>query len=548
MKNLKLLLIMSLLIVLLAVLRSADCFAYSMDFLNVGFQHITGTDTQTVKTTIFTSSNTKFGRAQFWKITTEFMAVFFGLSTLLIGTLIIFENRSPSRTVAWLLVLLAFPVLGFILYILIGQKPRKRKKVKDHLQADDLLQLKSVLDNQLKMLDGPEHSIDKNIYAKKRLVNLILNNFEEPFTVHNKSRVLTNGKETFDAICKSIKKAKHHIHLEYYMIRPDRIGQKIRDLLIDKAKEGVMVRFLYDAVGSRGLDKKYLEPLIRAKVELGVFLPVKLPKLPFFHSKINYRNHRKILIADGKTGYVGGLNIGDEYLSQGELGFWRDTHLEIQGEAVAYLQRIFLLDWHFATGNSFVSPQYFPVHEQQGYQPIQIASGGPDTGRASIQQVYFATITSAQERIYITTPYFVPDESIIMALKTAALSGIDVRLVFPAIPDKRLVYWASMSYIHEVLEAGVKVYLYRKGFIHSKILLVDGVVASVGTANMDMRSFALNFEANALIYDKEVVSRLEKDFYTDISYSQQITYEDFVKKPLWSKFKESGARILSPML
>ena len=544
MKNLKIYLIMGLLIFLAALIKSSDVFASSIDIISSGYQHITGTDTQN-ETTILTSSYYKFGRAQYWKMTTEFIAVFFGLSTLLIGTLIVFENRSPSRTVAWLLVLLAFPVLGFILYIFIGQKPRKRKKVKDHLQADDLLQLKSVLDKQLKMLDGPEHSMDRNIYAKKRLVNLILNNFEEPFTVHNESRVLTNGKETFEAICNSIKKAEHHVHLEYYMIRPDRIGHEIRNLLIDKAKEGVMVRLLYDAVGSRGLDRSFLEPLTRAKVELGVFLPVKLP---FFHSKINYRNHRKILIADGKTGYVGGLNIGDEYLSQGELGFWRDTHLEIKGEAVAYLQRIFLLDWHFATANSFVSPQYFPVHEQQGNQPIQIASGGPDSERASIQQVYFATITSAQEKIYITTPYFVPDESIIMALKTAALSGIDVRLVFPATPDKRLVYWASMSYIKEVLEAGVKVYLYRKGFIHAKILLVDGVVASVGTANMDMRSFALNFEVNALIYDREVVSRLEKDFYADISCSHPITYEDFMKKSLWSKFKESGARILSPML
>ncbi|ACV62128.1 phospholipase D/Transphosphatidylase [Desulfofarcimen acetoxidans DSM 771] len=541
MRNLKLLLVACLLVLFLTLLET-NGFAYSVSILNTGYHYIADTN-QTVN--LFMPNYTKFGKAQYWKLATELVAVFFGLSNLLIAILIVFENRSSSRTVAWLLVLLAFPILGFVLYILIGQKPRKRKKVKDHLQADDLLQLKSLLDKQLKMLDGPEHAIDKNIYAKKRLVNLILNNFEEPFTIHNTSQVLTNGQETFDAICESINKAEHHVHLEYYTIRPDRIGHKIRDLLIEKAKAGVMVRLLYDAVGSRSLNRKFLEPLWRAKAEVGVFLPVKLP---FFHSKMNYRNHRKILVVDGRTGYVGGLNIGDEYLSKGELGFWRDTHLEIKGEAVAFLQRIFLLDWHFATGNSIVSPQYFPVQKFQANQPIQIASGGPDSERASIQQVYFATISSAQEKIFITTPYFVPDESIITALKTAALSGIDVRLVFPAIPDKRLVHWASMSYIKEVLEAGVKVYLYQKGFIHAKILLVDGVVASVGTANMDMRSFALNFEVNALIYDREVVSRLEKDFIADISCSRLVTYEQFLNKPLWSKFKESGARILSPML
>ncbi|WP_082788983.1 cardiolipin synthase [Desulfolucanica intricata] len=545
MRNSKQFLFVVIFLFILLALEYQYGFAYNLNSSSENSLLVTQSETGSGYTAAQTTAATKSDKAGFWKLVSEIIVVFFGLSIFLIGILIILENRSPARSIAWLVVLLAFPVLGFILYIFIGRKPRKRKKVRHHLQADEVLLLKTVLDNQLKMLEGPEHSIDRNIYAKKKLVNLILNNSQEPFTINNKSKVLTNGEETFSAIIEAISKAEHHIHLEYYIIQPDNIGYKIQELLIKKAREGVRVRILYDSVGSRKLNKAFLEPLKSAGVECAAFLPVKFP---LFHSSINYRNHRKILIVDGKIGFVGGLNIGDDYLSKGQLGFWRDTHLQIKGEAVSFLQRIFLLDWHFATENKFVSPRYFPEHEWYGYQPIQIASSGPDSNWASIQQVYFTTITSARESIYITTPYFVPDESILMALKTAALSGIDVSIIFPAKPDKRIVYWASMSYIQEVLEAGVKVFLYEKGFVHAKILLVDGVVASVGTANMDMRSFNLNFEVNALIYDQAVVKRLENDFAADILDSRQITYEEFLNRSLWTKFKESGARLLSPML
>lgn len=481
----------------------------------------------------------------FWRVVAEIITVIFGLSTILIAILIMLENRNPSRTVAWLLILLAFPVLGFILYILFGQNLRKKRKVRRHFRDSDVLELDSVIRNQLKMLQEPEYKLHQNINSHKRLINLVLNNSSAPFTINNRARVLTNGQETFAAILDSISKAKDHLHLEYYIVKPDNIGRKIQQLLIKKARQGVEVRLLYDGVGGRKLKADYLNPLKDAGAEIAVYLPVKFP---FFQSRINYRNHRKIVVVDGMVGYVGGLNIGDEYLGQGKLGFWRDTHMKLEGEAVYFLQRIFLHDWHFATKKKLTSSKYFPELPQYGSLPVQIATSGPDTEWASILQSHFAVIVSARERIYITSPYFVPDESILMALKTAALSGVDVKLILPSIPDYRIVFWASMSYLPEVIEAGVKVYLYQKGFMHAKVLLVDGVVASVGTTNMDMRSFNLNFEVNALIYDKNIVKRLEEDFYKDLEDSRLVTYEECMNKGFWTRFKESSARLLSPIL
>ncbi len=481
----------------------------------------------------------------FWKIVAEIITIIFGLSTILIAVLMVMENRNPSRTIAWLLVLLLFPVIGFILYILVGRNMRKKRKVRRHLQDSDVLELDTVIQNQLKMLQEPEYKVHESIYSHKRLVNLVLNNSDAPFTVNNKSWVLTNGTETFAAIIDSISRARKHLHLEYYIIKPDNIGRKIQQLLIEKARQGVEVRLLYDAVGGRKLKKDYLDPLIQAGAEVAPYLPVKFP---FLRSRINYRNHRKIIIVDGTVGFVGGLNIGDEYLGHGKLGFWRDTHMKLEGEAVYCLQRIFLHDWHFATKQKVMSPRYFPPVPYYGSQPIQITTSGPDSEWASILQSHFAAIVSARKTVHIASPYFVPDESILMALKTAALSGVDVKLILPCKPDHKVVFWASMSYIQEILEAGVKVYQYQKGFMHAKVLLVDGVVASVGTTNMDLRSFNLNFEVNALIYDQEIVSKLEDDFNQDINDSKFIDYEEWTKRGYWTRFKESSARLLSPVL
>lgn len=465
---------------------------------------------------------------------------------VLISIVIFFENREPSKTAAWLLILIALPIVGFVFYIYFGQNFRKKRifKKKDIIDEKDLDRM---IEFQFNKVQDANAFYDQDIYKQKKLISLLLKNSKSPFTINNHSQVLTNGRETFKAIFKAIHCAKHHIHVEYYIIKNDKIGNIMRKLLILKAHQGVKVRFIYDGLGSRKLSKKYLKSLKDAGIEISPFLPVKLPIL---NSKLNFRNHRKIVVVDGKTGFIGGLNVGDEYwVGSDKLGFWRDTHFKIKGEAVYILQYIFLMDWYYTTGKKIDDYKYFfPDHIFYGEQLIQIAASGPDHPWEGIQQAYFTSIATAQDKIYIESPYFIPDESLLMALKTSAISGVDVRIILPDKPDHKTVFWASRSYVEELLSAGVRVYFYNKGFIHAKILLVDGIVASVGTANMDIRSFRLNFEVNALIYNKETVARLERDFYQDIEDSTEVVLKDFSNRSIFEKIKESFTRLLSPIL
>ncbi|GAB7387232.1 cardiolipin synthase [Bacillaceae bacterium] len=474
----------------------------------------------------------------------EVLGWLFTLSSILIGIVIVLENRNPTKTLAWLIVLTFLPGLGFILYIFLGRNYRKRRRFRDK-ESVDMSETGWAVERQMNLLNG--HFISEEARAKRRLIRLLVNNANSPFTLNNRAKILTNGDETFAEILVALSSAKHHIHMEYYILKDDEIGRKIQRILIEKVKQGVEVRVIYDAVGSWRLGKAYVRQLREAGVQIQAFHPVAFPLL---NRKVNYRNHRKIVVVDGKIGFLGGLNVGDEYLGKSKrFGFWRDTHLKLEGDAVYMLQTIFLYDWHFVCGEkAYFDPVYFPAHDDYGNLLIQIAASGPDSDWESIMQAYFSAIASAEERIYITSPYFVPDDSITMALKTAALSGIDVRLLLPARPDHYLVYWATMSYLEDLLEAGVRVYLYEKGFIHAKILLVDGILASIGTANMDLRSFHLNFEVNALIYDRQAVARLEKDFFDDLQESRELVYEEYINRPLLRKLKESGARLLSPML
>lgn len=375
----------------------------------------------------------------------------------------------------------------------------------------------------------------------------MVNVSQSPFTLRNRSKILTNGDETFRQMIQDMSEAKHHIHFQFYIIRHDTTGQQFKQVLIDKAREGVKVRVIYDGVGSVRLDKRYITELKEAGVEVVTFFPVILP---FLNNKLNYRNHRKIVIIDGKIGFVGGLNIGDEYLGKDtRYGFWRDSHVRLEGESVYLLQNIFLKDWFFVTEENIEGDSYYPsLIEEPGEELIQIASSGPDSDWESIWQMYFSIIATAQEKIYITSPYFVPDDSISMALKTAALSGLDVRILLPSRPDHQTVFWASRSYFQELLEAGVRFYLYQPGFVHAKILLVDGVVASIGTANMDIRSFQHNFEVNAIIYNSNSVYKLEEDFINDLMDSKELTLKEYKRRPWHHRILESVARLLSPLL
>jgi cardiolipin synthase len=285
--------------------------------------------------------------------------------------------------------------------------------------------------------------------------------------------------------------------------------------------------------------------LKRAGAEVYCFLP---PLIAFFDKRLNYRNHRKIVVVDGKLGFLGGINIGDEYLGRDpQLGYWRDTHLQLQGDSVYYLQQTFLNDWEFVSGQRLSDGLLFPEHSIGSGTPVQILPSGPDVHFDAIFELAFSAIAAAKQRIWITTPYFIPDRSIQIGLKTAALSGVDVRIIFPGVPDSRIVHLATLSYVKELLQAGVKFYQYQNGFMHAKMLIVDELIASAGTANMDMRSFFANFEINAVFFDKKTIGRLGRDFQQDIRNSKEIVAERFELRSRWQKGKEVVARLLSPL-
>ncbi|MEH7442827.1 cardiolipin synthase [Bacillus sp. JJ1122] len=472
-----------------------------------------------------------------------YISIFMTLTVIFISFVIFLENRHPSQTLTWLIVLGGFPLVGFIFYLLFGRNYRKEKmfRKKYFLDKQTFLKIEGEAEraNEMRMQEMEEDH--------RRLFTLAQKLGNSPISFSTSTKVLTNGDETFSSILEHLKKATHHIHMEYYIVRHDQIGEEIKEVLIEKAKQGVNVRFLYDSVGSWQLSKKYVKDLIDAGVEMVEFGPVRLP---FLNSKFNFRNHRKIIVIDGSIGFVGGLNIGDEYLGRDKgFGFWRDTHMIVSGEAVRSLQLIFLQDWFYMTNNSLLTPEYLsPTLERNTHGGVQLIAGGPDNEWSVIKNIFFSMISSADKSVWIASPYFIPDEDIFSAIKVAALSGLDVRLLVPQRPDKRIVFFASRSYFPELLEAGVKIYEYNKGFMHSKIVIVDGQLASIGTSNMDMRSFHLNFEVNAFLYKTSSTEKLVKEYENDLVDSNEIELDDFNKRHIGYRLLESTSRLLSPML
>ncbi len=472
------------------------------------------------------------------------LSVLVTLSVIFIGFVIFLENRRhPTQTITWLVVLGSFPLVGFIFYLLFGRNYRKEKmfRKKYFLDKQAFLTVEGEEDprNDEKLSLMGEH--------QGKLFNLAQKLGNSPISFDTATKILTNGEETFQHIIEQLKKARHHIHMEYYIVRHDRIGQEIKNLLIEKAHQGVKVRFLYDAVGSWQLSKSYINELKNEGIEMVTFGPVKLP---FLNNKFNFRNHRKMIIIDGNIGFVGGLNIGDEYLGRNkQIGFWRDTHLMLRGEAVRTLQLIFLQDWYYMTSHSFLTAEYLsPQINDESHGGVQLIAGGPDNEWSVIKNIFFSMIASAEKSVWIASPYFIPDEDIFSAIKVAALSGIDVRLLVPNKPDKRIVFHASRSYFPELLDAGVKVYEYERGFMHSKIVIVDYELASIGTSNMDMRSFHLNFEVNAFLFRTNSTQKLVEEYLNDLEFSKQLDKATFDDRHLGFKVLESTARLLSPLL
>ena len=468
--------------------------------------------------------------------TVAFDIIYFGA---IIGTItvIILDNRNPVKTMAWILVLMFLPVVGLVFYFFFGRSQR-RVRVIGKKSYNRLLKKPMA-----EYLAQDSCALPAN-YG--RLISLFRNtNQAFPFD-GNRVEVYTRGLSMIQSLLRELQKATRHIHMEFYIFEDDAVGRMVRDVLMEKAKQGVEVRVIYDDVGCWHVPNRFYEQMREAGVEVRSFLKVRFP---LFTSNVNYRNHRKILVVDGRVGFTGGINIAQRYVTGTKLGPWRDTHLRLEGEAVGMLQIVFITDWFFVTKKLLADyDKYLPKTHVRDETMIQIVTSGPDSDWASIMQAFFSAISHAQHHIYISSPYFLPNEAILTAVKVASLSGIDVRIMIPSRSDSKIVYWASRSYIGELIEANVKVYLYRKGFNHSKLIMIDGRFASVGTANMDIRSFEDNFEVSAILYDRAITESLEADFLRDLERSRLVTREYWESRPLLHNMYEAMSRLFSPLL
>ncbi|MDX1770112.1 MAG: cardiolipin synthase [Planococcaceae bacterium] len=469
------------------------------------------------------------------------------LNIFLAIVLIFLERRDASSTWAWLMVLFFIPILGFLIYLLLGRQLRKK-----HLfrwEGRDKIGIDKLIDYQLDAIEQGtfEFRLDDALDYKD-LINMHLRNNHAVLTQDNAVQIFNDGEAKFNALIEDMEQAKDHIHVQYYIFRLDSLGQRIHDVLIRKAKQGVKVRLLFDDMGSRGVRKRHFKELVELGGEVEAFFP---SVMPLINPRLNYRNHRKIVVIDGRIGYIGGFNVGDEYLGlDRKFGYWRDTHLRIEGSSVHPLQTRFILDWNQASTNSDIeySDRYFPAIPLKGSVGIQIVSSGPDSEWEQIKNGYLKLMAMAKDYIYIQTPYFIPDASFMDTLRIACLSGIDVRIMIPNKPDHAFVYWATYSYVGQLLKAGAKVYIYDNGFLHTKMIVVDNEASTVGTANIDVRSFKLNFEVNAFIYDRETSRELAQLFEQDMLLSTELTMDLYNERTRLIKMKESFSRLLSPIL
>lgn len=484
----------------------------------------------------------------------EFFSILFDVGIIInifVGLFVVFyERKNPSTIWAWLMVLVFLPAVGWIFYMIFGFEGRKHikfslKGIKDEEMLSDFMKKNpDIFHKQFDLIKKKNILPIPNTEYLNNVVTMNMRSGASAYHTNNLVTLYNEGTSKFEALLDDIEKAEKFIHMQYYIVRDDELGRKIIDALAKKAKEGVEVKFLYDGIGNVFNSKDFNRPLKEAGGEVQLFLPPRW-------IRINYRNHRKLAIIDGTKGYIGGFNIGNEYIGKKpRFGFWRDSHIRVVGDAVHDMELRFQMDWNFTKG-SYINPEdkYFPVvPPQKKNVDMQILSSGPDTRWNNIQYGYFKMITEADKNIYIATPYFVPDDSLLEALKTAALSGVDVRIIIPAKPDHLFVYWSSLSYLGELLDAGVRCFEYTKGFIHSKVISMDGIISSVGTANMDIRSFKLNFEVNAFIYNKEFTEQIDKQFNIDFEDCREITKESYEKRSNFTKVREAFARLISPLL
>ncbi|NOU76793.1 cardiolipin synthase [Paenibacillus sp. LMG 31458] len=478
------------------------------------------------------------------------LTVVFVINILLAITVVFLERRNVAATWSWLMVLLFIPILGFLLYVMLGQNLSRRKLYKWNRRM--LERVQTVISEQREQLiDGTLPYIDPMVSQYRDLIYLNVATNDAFLTQDNGVHIFTDGVAKFSDLLMKIEAAESHIHMQYYIVKNDSLGHKVMEALTRKAEQGVQVKFLYDDIGSRSLKESFFRNFLKAGGQKAAFFP---SRIPFLNYRVNYRNHRKLVIIDGQIGYMGGFNVGNEYLGlDPRFGYWRDTHLRLTGSVVRALQSRFILDWNLASVQQMeVTPEYFPDTMVEAnsleHVPMQIVASGPNEAWPHFVFTFLKMIHMAKSRILLQTPYFIPEESMLNALRIAALSGIDVRIMIPEKADHMFVHWASLYYVGELLRAGVKCYLYDQGFLHAKTIIVDGQVASVGTANFDIRSLRLNFETNALMYHAETAKKLENTFWKDMEGSMELTLEEYDKRSLRIRFLESISKLVSPIL
>ena len=462
---------------------------------------------------------------------------------------IIMDDRDPASSIAWILLIVAAPFVGLIIYLLFGRNTKVlTSKFRKNLQVSS-----RYLNKQLAPLKDGEKKAIKTLssnteLAHQRIINLVKNTSNSTLSLNNNVQILQNGKEKFPLLMQDLEKSTDYIHIEYFIWGEDEMTQKFQDILIKKAEEGVEVKVLYDSIGSIGrMSKAYRKRFKESKVEF-----YSLLSLTSFMNIISaqYRSHNKIVIIDGKIGYTGGMNMGQEYLDGGDkFETWRDTSIKITGEAVAPLHSVFAKSWFEARGEKLASRYFKYTPADSGEKvPIQLTYSTPYTKFESIKKTYFELITCAQKNVYIQSPYFIPDKAMTTALQGAALSGVDVKFMITGVPDKKAALGAAHTYFKSMLDAGVEIYEYEAGFLHSKTIVIDSAVSTVGTANFDIRSFKLDYEVIALMYDQKVAKELESDFRNDIKKCHQYTKEDLEATPFRTRLYNSLCRLASPLM
>lgn len=479
-------------------------------------------------------------------VTTIAILLYF-INFLLTVSLIFLERRNAQSVWAWVLVLFFIPFVGFMLYMLFGRTIYRQQIFK--LDEEDKIGLEHLVSEQLEEIKKGRLTLSSPVAEKhKKLVHMLLYNNQSFVTSNNSVETYTNMNDKFDQMIKDIEAAEDHIHFQYYIFKLDGIGNRLYKALLKKQKEGVSVRILYDDIGSRSLSLKNFTDIKEHGGLVEAFFP---SKLPLVNPRINNRNHRKIVVIDGRIGYIGGSNVGDEYIGlDPKMGAWRDTHLRIEGNAVKSLQLRFMLDWnsHDTRNNMKHEDRYFPEIFSVGDITMQIASSGPDEDYQQIKYGYLKMINSAKKEIYIQSPYFIPDQSIMEALKITLLSGVKVKIMIPSFPDHPFVYWATYSNVATLMYMGAEVYMYQPGFLHQKVFVIDDEIVSIGTTNVDNRSFILNFEVNAFIYNTEEAIKSRKIFENDIQHCEILTIEKYEARGNWIKLKEGLANLIEPIL